>query len=264
MLCMITIMPDSALPDAKPSELESVVAHLLVMRGLYKAAQLHYKAGIWHIKNQGEQEIFIISAEQNPKAILEFIQTEQISHFTAYHFCQSEIAIEQMSLVYSRNRSVAFKKFFLMRKTLHSDLNQSTSHSILRKHFDAQAAVASNSQFFELPTQKMGSYLYAILENKKMLSWARNSQGADGSSWVSDVNTQLKARKQGLATAIMQRIHSDAAAVGNTHVFLGVHPENIRFYEKMGYEITMHGIRATHKSSIWQRLLARAKRFLKR
>ncbi len=252
-------MSDSLNP---PSNLNAVVAHLLVMRGLYKTAQLSHDSGVWHIKNQGEPEIFVVSAEQNPRTILEFIQTQQIRDYTAYHFCDSEMAMEQLNLVYSRNRSVRFKKFFLMRKTLEQTDIAIPIQIILKKHF--VPLIAQNVDSLPLMAQKPGSDLYAILENKKMLSWARNSCGADGSSWVSDVYTQTKARKQGLAGAIMSKIHADAAKLGHSQVFLGVHPENVRFYQKMGYEIILHGVRLTNHKTIWQRLLARVDKFLKR
>jgi predicted GNAT family acetyltransferase len=244
------------------SELTSVIAHLVAMRGIYKTAQLHFKSGIWFIENQAEQEIFMITTEQTPEVVLQFIQTEHIKQFTAYHFCTSENAMRQMKLVYSKTASVRFQEFFLMRKTLNSALDTNTTSVILKKHFEPLTIINSNA--LPIAPWKSGSDLYAILEHKKMLSWARNSQGTEGSSWISDVNTQHKARKQGLATAIMQRIHSDAAKQGNSKVFLGVFKENIRFYEKMGYDITLHGVRLINHRSIWQRLVARVTKFLKR
>lgn len=253
--------------DNRLAHFKQIVGHMVIHWG----SQIRQKSGVYLLKNKNRPDhVFLISQEITAEKMIALIKDEHITHLTGYHFCQSEADLQHMEMTYSSVSFLRHQRLFLMQKKLEPEspnsdviVHLAQTKAEVNLVMPIARQVGWQCEAYPLPPQKTGMKLYYILENNQVKAWARNAQGVDGSSWVSDVYTIPSARKKGLASSIMQKIHQDNVAIGNTQVFLGVYQENIEFYQKLGYEIALYGVHLTSQRNLWQKLAARVTAMLK-
>lgn len=77
---------------------------------------------------------------------------------------------------------------------------------------------------------------YFVEEKGHPICWGRAFYAPDNVIYVSAIETQAEYRRRGLATALMETIHADAAAMGQTASCLCASELAYELYTKLGYQ----------------------------
>jgi GNAT superfamily N-acetyltransferase len=248
--------------------LKQLVAHWVVQWG----TQITESSEVLMLRNKNHlnDHVLIIAQEQQAVEFVAAIAETKTRHVTGYFFSQAESELQEIESAFRGKQAFMHNRLFLMRKSLEvqpelPDVPVQLAQTKDDMLFVAKSARKHQSAYlaYPLPPMKLGMKLYYCIDNNQAIGWARNAQGVDGSSWVTDVFTMPQARKKGIATAIMRQIHLENFLSGNIEVFLIAHEERTDFYHRLGYETVVKGVLVKTKTQFWQRVFSLVKRWLK-